>query len=49
MYKAILMLDRFFLQYEGEGQIEPPQGKLPSKSPALLGLNYPEPNADEIN
>ena len=32
MYKVILILDKFFLKYEVL------QKKLPSKSPALLGL-----------
>ena len=32
MYKVLLKLDKFFLKYEE-------QEKLPSKSPALLGLN----------
>ena len=37
----MLILDKLFLKYEG-GQIDPssPQKKLPSKSPALLGLNF---------
>ena len=42
MYKVILKLDKFFLKYEGGGggglKLSPPQEKLPSKSPALLGL-----------
>ena len=47
MYKVILILDKFFLKYEGgeegaEGGMEwggdlPQQEKLPSKSPALTG------------
>ena len=34
------MLDKFFLKYErgGGDQIDSPPEKLPSKSPALLGL-----------
>ena len=44
MYKVILILDKFFLKYEGggggSGQIEPPNEKLSSRSPALLELNY---------
>ena len=36
--KVILVLDYFFLKYEG-GQIDhPPRKKLPSKSPLLLQL-----------
>ena len=39
MYKVIFILDNFFLKYEGGDQIAPPpQEKLPSKSPALLGF-----------
>ena len=38
MYKVILILDKFLLKYEGGSQIDPPPEKLPSKSPALLGL-----------
>ena len=43
MHKVILILDKFFLKYEGRGggggQFDPPpQEKLPSKSPTLLGL-----------
>ena len=42
MYKVILILDKFFFKYEGGGGGKltppPPQKKLPSKSPALLGL-----------
>ena len=36
------MLDKFFVKYEEGGggiNLTPPQEKLPSKSPALLGLN----------
>ena len=42
MYKVILKLDKFFLKYERrEGQIDLHlQEKLPSKSPALLGLMF---------
>ena len=41
MYSVILKFDKFFLKYEGErGQIDPsPMEKVPSKSPALLGLS----------
>ena len=48
MYKVILILDEFFLKYEGGlgtggggggGQTDTPQKKLPSKSQALLGVN----------
>ena len=41
MYKAILILDKFFLKYEegGGGQTDTPPKKQPSKSQALLGLN----------
>ena len=40
MYKVILILDKFFLKYEEGVKLTPhPQKKLPSKSPALLGLN----------
>ena len=41
MYKLILILDRFFSKYKGGegGKIDTTsQEKLPSKSPALLGL-----------
>ena len=38
MYKVILILDKFFLKYEGGSNWPQPQEKLPSKSPALLGL-----------
>ena len=41
MYKAILILDKFFLKYEGGGVGSNwlhPQEKLPPKSPALLEL-----------
>ena len=38
MCKVLLMLDKFFLKYEGGIKLTPPQEKLPSKSPALLGL-----------
>ena len=40
MYKVILMLDKLFWNYEGGVKLTPrlPQKKLPSKSPALLGL-----------
>ena len=46
MHKVILISDKFFLKYEGGGgkgsegggvKLTPPE-KLPSKSPALLGL-----------
>ena len=43
VFKVILILDEFFLKYEGEGGAQtdpPPQKKLPSKSPALLGLIF---------
>ena len=33
-----MILDKFLLKYEGGSQIDPPPEKLPSKSPALLGL-----------
>ena len=45
MYKVILILDKFFLKYEGRGvkltpsHPPPPQKKLSSKSPVLLGLS----------
>ena len=47
MYKVILILDKFFLKDEewevgvggGLSNCPPPQEKLPSKSPALLGLS----------
>ena len=32
------MLAKFFLKYEGEGQMIPLQEKIPSTSPALSGL-----------
>ena len=48
MYKVISILDKFFLKSEGWGGVgglvkltpptPPPLKKLPSKSPALLGL-----------
>ena len=42
MYNVVLILDEFFLKYEGKGrggsQIDPPVEKLPSKSPVFLGL-----------
>ena len=35
-----MILDKFFLKYEGEVKLTPPpQKKLPSKCPALLELN----------
>ena len=46
MHKVILILDKFFLKYEGGGgggvKLTPPspQEKLASKSPALLGLRF---------
>ena len=40
MYNVILILDKFFLKYEGGSNWPPPQEKLPSKSPALLGLKH---------
>ena len=43
---------KFFLKYEGGDQIDlpplPPQEKLPSKSPALLGLNLSETGSQFI-
>ena len=40
MYKVLLLLDKFFLIYEGGVKLtSPPQKKLPSKSPALPGLS----------
>ena len=45
MYKFILILDKFFFKYEGEGgdQFYPhPQKKLPSKSPFLSRLKFRE-------
>ena len=36
--KVVLILDKLFLKYEG-GSNWPPSRKIPSKSPALLGLN----------
>ena len=43
LHKVILILDKFFLKYEGWGLSSwpspHPQEKLPSKSPALLGLS----------
>ena len=47
MYKVILILDKFFLKYEG-GSIWPPQKKLPSKGPALLGLNNKAVNSEAV-
>ena len=41
MCKVILMLDKYFLKYERGVKLitpPPPQKKLPSKRPALLGL-----------
>ena len=42
-YKVILILDNFFLKYNGTGvkvgQIDSPQIKVPSRSSALLGLD----------
>ena len=40
MYKVVLKLDKFFLKYEGEVKLTPPQEKIPAKSPALLGLIF---------
>ena len=47
MCKVILILDKFFLKYEGIGEggeggegVIWPQKKLPSKSLALLGLSH---------
>ena len=35
-----MKLDKFFMKYEGQCQIDPtPQEKLPLKSPVLLGLS----------
>ena len=53
MYKVILTLDKCFLKYEGRGtveggQIDPPKKKLPSKSPALLGLRKPAMNLEKM-
>ena len=39
MYKVILILDKFFWKYEGGVKLTPPEKKLPSQSPVLLGLN----------
>ena len=36
---VILISDIFFMKYEGGVKLTPSQKKLPSKSPALLGLN----------
>ena len=40
LYKVILILDKFFLKYEGGVKLIPPpsQAELPSKNPALLGF-----------
>ena len=38
MQKFILILDKFFLKYEGGIKLTPPQEKLPSKSSTLLRL-----------
>ena len=38
MYKVLLILDKFFLKYEGGSNWPSRQKKLPSKSSALLGL-----------
>ena len=40
IYKVIFILEKFFFKYEGEVKLTPlpPQKKLPSKSPAILGL-----------
>ena len=38
------MLDKLLLKYEGGDHIDHPQEKLPSKSPALLGLNEERQN-----
>ena len=40
IYKVILILEKFFFKYEGEVKLTPlpPRKKLPSKSPAILGL-----------
>ena len=40
MHKVTLTLDRFCSKYERRDQIDPPLKKLPSKSPALLGLSF---------
>ena len=38
LYKVILILDKFFLKYEGGIKLNSPKKKLHSKHPALLGL-----------
>ena len=40
MCKVMLILDKFFLKYEGvRVKLTSPQKKLPTKSPALFGLS----------
>ena len=46
---VILILDKFFLKYEGGSQNDPPHEKLPSKSPALLGLRISLKNLAALN
>ena len=46
---VILILDKFFLKYEGGSQNDPPQEKLPSKSPALLGSRISLRNLAVLN
>ena len=40
MYEVILILDKCFLKNEGGVKLTPSPEKLPSKSPALLGLKW---------
>ena len=49
MYKVILILDHFYLKYEGKSNCpRPPQNKLFSKSPALLGLIQNTNHASQV-